>query len=194
MNPSVEQRAVEAVLMVASEPVPPHLLAELLEIPVDRVESLCQEMEAAYREEGRGFEIVKIAGGYRYQSHPDLAEFVEKFALEGQSARLSNAALETLAIVAYKQPISRGQVSEIRGVNVDSTVAMLASRGYIVEVGRDPGIGRAVLYGTTPLFLEKLGLAGLEDLPPLADFVPGPEVVEKLEAGLRPGGGGAPDE
>ena len=183
-----EFRAIEAVLMVTQEPMAPHMLAELLEIPVEKVDQLCAELAAEYREADRGFELVKVAGGYRFQSHPDMSEFVERFVLEGQSARLSNAALETLAIVAYKQPISRAQVSSIRGVNVDSTVAMLSARGYIAEVGRDPGIGRAVMYGTTSLFLEKLGLASLADLPPLADFVPGPEVMEKLEAGLRPTG------
>ncbi len=181
-----ELRAIEAVLMVALEPIQPHLLAELLEVSIDRVEELCVKLQEEYANAQAGFEIVKIAGGYRFQSHPDMAEFVEKFALEGQTGRLTNAAMETLAIVAYKQPISRAQISSVRGVNVDSTVAMLVQRGYIAEIGRDPGPGRAVLYGTTDLFLEKLGLGSVADLPPLADFVPGPEVVERLEAGLRP--------
>ncbi len=172
--------------MVALEPIQPHLLAELLEVSIDRVEELCVKLQEEYANAQAGFEIVKIAGGYRFQSHPDMAEFVEKFALEGQTGRLTNAAMETLAIVAYKQPISRAQISSVRGVNVDSTVAMLVQRGYIAEIGRDPGPGRAVLYGTTDLFLEKLGLGSVADLPPLADFVPGPEVVERLEAGLRP--------
>jgi len=182
----LELRAIEAVLMVAAEPVPAHILAELLEISSDKVEELCRQLQDDYAASQRGFMVINIAGGYRFHSHPDLADFVEKFALEGQSGRLTNAALETLAIIAYKQPLSRAQVSSIRGVNVDSTVAMLAQRGYISEVGRDPGPGRAVLYGTTPMFLEKMGLASIADLPALADFVPGPEVVEKLEAGLRP--------
>ena len=105
--------------------------------------------------------------------------------LEGQSARLSAAALETLAIVAYKQPLSRAQVAAIRGVDVDSVMRTLQQRGYIEEVARDPGPGQAVLFGTTRQFLEKLGLDSLEQLPPLGDFVPGPEMVEALEAGLR---------
>ena len=129
--------------------------------------------------------LVKVAGGYRFQSHPDLAAYVERFVLEGQSARLSAAALETLAIVAYKQPISRAQVAPIRGVNVDGVMRTLEQRGYIAEVARDPGPGQAVLFGTTPLFLERLGLDSLDDLPPLAEFVPGADVVEALEAGLR---------
>jgi segregation and condensation protein B len=181
-----DQRALEAILMVAEEPVEPHLLAQLLEVPQDRVEAMCAELAAAYQAEDRGFDLVRVAGGYRFQSHPDLAPYVERFVLEGQSGRLSAAALETLAIVAYKQPVSRAQVASIRGVNVDGVVRTLQQRGYIEEVARDPGPGQAVLYGTTRLFLERLGLDTLDDLPPLGDFVPGPEVMEVLEQGLRP--------
>ena len=181
-----EAKAIEAVLMVAVEPVAPHLLAELLEVPTERVEAICDELAARYANEQRGFVLARVAGGYRFQSHPDQERFVERFMLEGQSSRLSAAALETLAIVAYKQPVSRAQVSAIRGVNVDGVVRALTQRGYIEAVARDPGPGQAVLYGTTPLFLERLGLDSLEQLPPLGDFVPGPEVVEALEEGLRP--------
>jgi len=151
-----------------------------------KIEELCAELAAAYEDDDRGFVLVRVAGGYRFQSHPDLAPYVERFVLEGQSARLSAAALETLAIVAYKQPVSRAQVAAIRGVNVDGVVRALSQRGYIEPVARDPGPGQAVLYGTTSLFLERLGLDSLEQLPPLGDFVPGPEVVEALEEGLRP--------
>ncbi|HET9689796.1 MAG TPA: SMC-Scp complex subunit ScpB [Acidimicrobiales bacterium] len=188
-------RAVEAVLMVADGPVPPQLLAELLELPLAAVDELCEALRADYEATDRGFVLARVAGGYRFQSHPDLAAYVERFVLEGQSARMSAAALETLAIVAYKQPVSRAQVASIRGVNVDGVLKTLTSRGYVAEVGRDPGPGQAVLYGTTPLFLEKLGLDRVGDLPPLADFVPGPDVVEALEHGLRAGpppGEGAP--
>jgi segregation and condensation protein B len=183
---SEEMRAIEAVLMVAEDPVEPGLLAQLLEVPVERVEQMCADLAASYDAEDRGFSLVRIAGGYRYQSHPDLAPYVERFVLEGQNARMSAAALETLAIVAYKQPVSRAQVSAIRGVNVDGVMRTLQQRGYIEEVARDPGPGQAVLYGTTRMFLEKLGLDTLDDLPPLGDFVPGPDVVEALEQGLRP--------
>jgi segregation and condensation protein B len=131
--------------------------------------------------------LVRVAGGYRFQSHPDLAPYVERFALEGQSARLSAAALETLAIVAYKQPVSRAQVAAIRGVNVDGVMRTLQVRGYVEEVGRDPGPGLAVLYGTSRMFLERLGLDTVDDLPPLGAFVPSTEVVEALEQGLRTG-------
>jgi segregation and condensation protein B len=183
-----EMRAIEAILMVAEDPVEPGLLAQLLEISAERVEQMCADLAGQYEAEDRGFVLVRVAGGYRFQSHPDLAPYVERFVLEGQNARMSAAALETLAIVAYKQPVSRAQVSAIRGVNVDGVMRTLQQRGYIDEVARDPGPGQAVLYGTTSMFLEKLGLDSLDDLPPLGDFVPGPDVVEALEQGLRPDG------
>jgi segregation and condensation protein B len=179
------RRAIEAVLMVADEPVDPQLLAQLVELPAPRVEALCEQMADDYEEEGRGFVLVRVAGGYRFQSHPDQAAYVERFVLDGQSARLSAAALETLAIVAYKQPVSRAQVAAIRGVSVDGVMRTLQQRGYIDELGRDPGPGQAVLFGTTQTFLERLGLDSLADLPPLGDFVPGADVVEALEQGLR---------
>jgi segregation and condensation protein B len=184
-------RAIEAIVMVAEEPVPPNLLAQLLEVPVTAVEAACAQLADGYESEGRGFILVKIAGGSRYQSHPDQSPYVERFVLEGQSTRMSNAALETLAIIADKQPISRAQAASIRGVDVESVVSTLHSRGYIAPIGRDPGPGQAVLWGTTPLFLEKLGFDSLDDLPPLGDFVPGADVVEALETTLRPAG---PDE
>jgi segregation and condensation protein B len=180
-----EARAIEAILMVADEPVPPNLLAQLLEVPPARVEQICDELAASYDAEDRGFVLVRVAGGYRFQSHPDLAPYIERFVLDGQSARMSAAAMETLAIVAYKQPVSRAQVSAIRGVNVDGVMRTLQQRGYIGEVARDPGPGTPVLYGTTPLFLEKLGLDSLDDLPALGDFVPAAEVMGALEQSLR---------
>jgi len=172
--------------MVAELPVEPHLLAQLLEVPVAQVSEACSALAAEYESSERGFSLVQVAGGWRYQSHADLAPYVERFVLEGQSARLSGAALETLAIVAYKQPVSRAQVAAIRGVNVDGVMRTLHQRGFIAEVGKDPGPGQAVLFGTTPLFLERIGVNALDELPPLAEFVPGAEVVEHLEAGLRP--------
>lgn len=178
-------RAIEAILMVAEQPVPTQLLAQLLEQQVEEIQAVLDELMASYEVEDRGFILTRIAGGYRYQSHPDLAPYVERFVLEGQTARLSAAALETLAIVAYKQPISRAQIAAIRGVNVDGVVRTLEQRGYIAEIGRDPGPGNPSLFGTTDAFLEKLGLAAIEDLPPIAAFVPGPDVVEQLEQGLR---------
>jgi segregation and condensation protein B len=179
------RRAIEAVVLAATEPVEPRFLAELLELPVTRIDQLCDELTEEYEEHERGFVLTRIAGGYRFQTHPDLAPYVERFVLEGQHVRLSGPALETLAIVAYKQPISRGQISAIRGVNVETTLATLVQRGYIEVVARDPGPGLAVMYGTTHAFLERLGLHSLEDLPPLGDFVPDAGIVEALERGLR---------
>jgi segregation and condensation protein B len=178
------RRAVEAVVMAAIEPVEPQVLAQLVEIPVTEVEALCTELAEEYEREARGFTLVRVAGGYRFQTHPDMAPYVERFVLEGQTARMSAPALETLAIVAYKQPVSRAQLAAIRGVSVESTLNTLEQRGYVEEVGHDPGPGQAILYGTTQLFLERLGLDSLRDLPPLAEFVPEPSVVEALERGL----------
>ena len=138
-----------------------------------------------YEREGRGFTLGRVAGGYRYQTHSDAYPYVERFVLEGQTARLSGPALETLAIVAYKQPIARAQLSAIRGVNVDATLKTLVARGYVEEIGHEPTPGNPVLFGTTSMFLERLGLDTLDQLPALGDFVPDASVVEALERGLR---------
>jgi segregation and condensation protein B len=180
------RRAVEAVVLVSEQPVDVNLLGQLLELRPAIVEELCRELAAEYEAQGRGFQLARVAGGWRFQSHPDQAPYVERYVLEGQSAKLSNAALETLAIVAYKQPISRAQVASIRGVSVDGVMRTLQQRGYIAEIGRDPGPGQAAMFGTTRAFLEKLGVDALTDLPALGEFVPGADVVEQLERGLRP--------
>ena len=182
------RRAIEAIVLVAEDPLDANLIGQLLEVAPVVVEELCRELADEYEAEGRGFQLVKVAGGYRFQSHPEQAPYVERFVLEGQSARLSAAALETLAIIAYKQPISRAQIAAIRGVNVDGVVRTLEQRGYIEEIARDPGPGQAVLYGTTRLFLEHIGVNDLSELPPLGQFVPDAQVVEQLEQGLRPDG------
>jgi segregation and condensation protein B len=178
-------RAIEAILMVADEPVTPQLLGELLEVGPARAEALCNALNERFTEENRGFVVARVAGGYRFQSHPDLAAYVERFVLDGQAARLSAAAMETLAIVAYKQPISRAQVAAIRGVNVDGVMRTLVQRNYVAEIAVDPGPGQATLFGTTSLFLQNLGLDSIAQLPPLGDLVPGAEVMEALEASLR---------
>ncbi|MCE2531697.1 MAG: SMC-Scp complex subunit ScpB [Acidimicrobiia bacterium] len=179
------RRALEAVLMVTTEPVPPQLLAQLLEISVTGVEAALADL--AEECAGRGFVLEQVAGGYRFASHPDCAPYVERFVLAREPTRLSGAALETLGIIAYKQPVSRAQIAVIRGVNVDGVVRTLQRRGLVAEVARDPGPGNAVLFGTTGLFLESLGLDSLGDLPPLGDFVPDAEVTEALDATLRSG-------
>jgi segregation and condensation protein B len=180
------RRAIEAIVLVTEEPIAVNLLGQLLELRPALVDDLCRELAAEYDEQGRGFQLVRVAGGWRFQSHPDQAPYVERFVLEGQHARLSAAALETLAIVAYKQPISRAQVASIRGVNVDGVMRTLHQRGYIAEIARDQGPGQASLFGTTGAFLERLGLDSLDELPPIGEFVPGADVVEQLEQGLRP--------
>ncbi|MDQ1479611.1 MAG: segregation and condensation protein [Actinomycetota bacterium] len=186
MAVDVEARgAIEAVVLAATEPVPAALLAQLIELPVTRVEELCEELATEYAREGRGFQLARVAGGYRFQTHPDAHPYVERFVLEGQTARLSGPALETLAIVAYKQPIARAQISAIRGVNVDATLKTLVARGYIEESGHEHSPGNPTLFSTTRTFLERLGLDSLEQLPSLADFVPEAGLVEALERGLR---------
>jgi segregation and condensation protein B len=188
-QPDEWRRAIEAVLMAATEPVEPQVLAQLIERPVAEVEGLCALLAAECA--GRGFVLAKVAGGYRFQTHPEMAPYVERYLLEGRHTRLSSAALETLAVIAYKQPVTRSQLSAVRGVDVDGVVRSLLDRGYIEEVGRTEGVGHPVQYGTTRLFLERLGLESLEKLPPLADLVPDPGVMEELEARLaessRPG-------
>ena len=178
-------RAIEAVLMVAQEPVPSELIAQLVEISVAKVDEICGSLASVYEDAGHGFQIAKVAGGWRFQSHPDLAHYVQRFILDGQRARLSNAALETLAIIAYKQPISRLQIASIRGVDPDAVMRTLHGRGYIAPVGRDSGPGQAVMWGTTALFLEKLGIASLADMPEISTFVPDASLVEALEKTLR---------
>ena len=180
------RRAVEAVLLVAVEPVPARLLAELVEEPLERVERVCDDLAASYEAERRGFVLVRVAGGLRYQTHPEMAPYVERFANRDVSPRLSTAALETLAIVAYRQPVSRAQISALRGVNAEGVVRLLEQRGYIEAVGRAEGPGQPILYGTTDLFLERLGLDRLEQLPPVEDFLPSAEVAGELEDRLRP--------
>jgi len=179
------RRALEAVLMVTTEPVPPQLLAQLLEISVTGVEAALADLAGECA--GRGFVLEQVAGGYRFASHPDCAPYVERFVLAREPTRMSGAALETLGIIAYKQPVSRAQIAAIRGVNVDGVVRTLQRRGLVTDVARDPGPGNAVLFGTTGLFLESLGLDSLGDLPPLGDFVPDAEVTEALDATLGRG-------
>jgi len=178
-------RTIEAILLVAVEPVPPQLLAELSEEPVEKVEEALGDLARSYEREQRGFVLARIAGGARLQTHPDLAPYVERFANREVSHRLSTAALETLAIVAYRQPVSRGQIAALRGVNVDGVTRLLEQRGYIEVVGHAEGPGQAALYATTDLFLERLGLDSLSQLPAVEDFLPGPDVAGEFERDLQ---------
>lgn len=179
------KRAIEALVLVSPEPASNILLAQLLDIPVDQVKLACNELSTEYKENNRGFELVEVAGGWRYQTCRDLSEYMERYAMEAYSPNLSAAALETLSIIAYKQPISRAQVSAVRGVNADGVMKTLQAHGYIEELGKGSDPGRALVYGTTNFFLEQLGLNSLEDLPPLGDFVPSAEVLEIFENSLE---------
>jgi segregation and condensation protein B len=175
------QRQLEAILFVADEPVPLTQLAQVTETARDTVLEALNAMKSDYEAAERGIMLREIGGGWRMYSHPDVAPYVERFVLAVQQPRLTQAALETLAIVAYKQPVSRQQVAQIRGVDSDGVISTLESRGLVHEIGRDPGPGQAVLYGTSPVFLERMGLRDLEDLPPIASMLPAPSVADELE-------------
>ncbi|MBK5306554.1 MAG: SMC-Scp complex subunit ScpB [Frankiaceae bacterium] len=163
--------ALEAVLLVTDEPVPAVTLAQVTERPTDEVEQTLQQLAADYARAGRGFELRNVAGGWRLYTRPDCAPYVERFVLDGQSARLTQAALETLAVVAYRQPVTRSRVSAVRGVNVDGVIRTLLARGLITEAGHDEDTG-GILYRTTPMLLERLGLQSLDELPSLAPLLP----------------------
>ncbi|MEN8040362.1 MAG: SMC-Scp complex subunit ScpB [Actinomycetota bacterium] len=176
---------LEAILFVAEEPVTTAELAEVTELPRADIEATLEELATQLGSE-RGIVLRNVAGGWRLYSHPDAYPYLERFASTDRARQLSNAALETLAVVAYKQPVSRGQVAEIRGVDSEHALKTLERRGLVVEVGKAPGPGQALLYGTTDLFLEKLGIVSLADLPPLADHVPPAQIVETLELDITP--------
>lgn len=167
-KPEIE-RSIEAILMVVDEPVTELTLATVLEVPEDEIKAALQALTQSY--EGRGFTLKQISGGWRFYSHPECSDVVEKFVLDGQQSRLTQAALETLAVIAYRQPVSRARVSAIRGVNVEAVMKTLVTRGLVEEYGLEPETG-AILYKTTTYFLERLGLNSLEDLPPLAPYLP----------------------
>jgi segregation and condensation protein B len=163
--------ALEAVLMVADQPMDEVSLATAVGYPVGEVSAALAELAAEYTEQVRGFELRNVAGGWRYYTREEFAPVVERFVLEGQQARLTQAALETLAVVAYKQPVSRSRVSAIRGVNVDGVMRTLLTRGLVEEAGTDAETG-AHLYRTSNYFLERIGVTSLDELPELAPFVP----------------------
>src|SRR5271165_3507527 len=170
--------SLEAILLVADEPVPAVVLAQVIERPRNEVAAELRELAASYTAEGRGFELREIAGGWRFYTREDCAPLVERFVSDGQEVRLTQAALETLAVVAYRQPVSRARVSAVRGVNCDGVMRTLVLRGLTEEAGTDKETG-AILYRTTGYFLERLGLASLEDLPDLAPFLP--ENIEDID-------------
>lgn len=163
--------AIEAIVLVSDEPVSETVLAQTLGRPESEIESTLRRLAAEYTGDGRGFELRRQAGGWRYYTRDEFAAYVERFVLDGQQVRLTKAALETLAVVAYQQPVTRGRISAVRGVNCDGVIRTLTTRGLIEECGSEPDSG-AHLYRTTSLFLEKLGLNTVDELPPLAPFLP----------------------
>jgi segregation and condensation protein B len=163
--------SLEALLMIADQPLDESTLATAVGHPLADVSSALADLAEEYAEQGRGFELRNVAGGWRYYTREEYASVVEAFVLDGQQARLTQAALETLAVVAYRQPVSRARVSAIRGVNVDGVMRTLLTRGLVEEAGQDHSSG-AILYRTTSYFLERIGVTSLDDLPELAPFLP----------------------
>ncbi len=170
--------------MVSDEPLSTLALASALQLPTNQVDLLLHELAAEYDRDGRGFELRQVAGGWRVLSRAEYAEAVERFVLDGQQSRLSQAALETLAVVAYRQPISRARVASVRGVNTDGVVRTLLARGLLEERGTDPDSG-AILYATTTHFLERMGLMSVDDLPALAPFLSEVDALDEMDDGRQ---------
>ncbi len=170
-DPAELAAALEAILFVVDAPIEPATLASAVQVPIPAVTDALHRLRAGYDERGAGIELRDAAGGVRLYTRPAVAPYVERFLQDGQRARLSQAALETLAVIAYRQPVTRARVSAIRGVNVDSVVRTLLARGLIVEVGTDPETGGG-LYRTSELFLERMGMQSLAELPSLAPLLP----------------------
>ena len=173
------ERSLEAILMVVDEPVTELLLAQVLEVPTDEIRTRLLALAKSYHDENRGFELREVAGGWRFYSHPEVSAAVERFVLEGQQAKLTQAALETLAVIAYRQPVSRARVSAIRGVNVEAVMKTLVNRGLVEEAGIE-GESGAILYQTTSYFLERLGIASLAELPGLAPHLPNIDALDSV--------------
>jgi segregation and condensation protein B len=169
--------SIEAILLVVDEPVSVRTLAQVLQRPAGEVERALEDLSMDYQRTGRGFELRSVAGGWRLYTHPDCAAVVERFVVDGQQARLTQAALETLAVIAYRQPVSRSKVSAVRGVNVDGVIKTLVGRALIEECGSEPESG-ALLYRTTSVFLERVGLENLDQLPDLAPMLPNLETLD----------------
>jgi segregation and condensation protein B len=181
-----ERKIIGSILLLADEPVPASLIGEVLEVPKATVQAILEEMAAEYATDERGFLLRETAAGWRLYTDPECDAWLERFVTTHTNTRLTGAALEVLAIVAYRQPISRAQIGEIRGVDSDGVVKTLHQRGLLVESGRDPGPGSPVMFTVSPEFLERMGLRSTEELPPLADFMPDAEAVEDMEAKLSP--------
>lgn len=180
---TAERQGLEALLFLADEPLELPALAEALERTPEVVEAALEELVVTYEREERGIQVRRSGGGWRMYSAAGARPVLERWALAGRSGRLTQAALETLAVIAYKQPITRQDIGEIRGVNADGAVRNLVARGLVTEVGRESGPGQPVQYGTTTRFLERLGLDRLDELPPLTDYLPEAPAPDEPELG-----------
>lgn len=185
---------LEAMLTVAVEPISAEELADVAEVDVTTVSDTLSRLRDDSISSKRGFVFVELASGWTMQSSPDVAEWVSRFANRDVSHRLSSAALETLAIIAYRQPVSRAQIAALRGVNVDGVVRLLEQRRYIEEVGRADGPGQPILYGTTELFLDRMSLSALTDLPPIEEFMPTIDTANDIVATMSGAGESATDQ
>lgn len=172
LDPSSHKAALEALLLVSSDPVSASALGQAVGIAPGEAASLLAELQVEYEEANRGFQLREVAGGWRLFTHPAFHDLVEAYVLSWDTQKLSQAALETLAVIAYHQPATREVVRGIRGVNSDGVISSLVDKGLVREVGRDPERGQAILYGTTNAFLEKFGLRSIRDLPDLEQFAP----------------------
>lgn len=183
MTESELQGALEAILMVVEEPVSTGILAQITEVSIEEIEANLNRMRQEYQERGHGFELRNVAGGWRFYSSSSQAAYVERFVVDGQPAHLSQAALETLAVIAYRQPVSRARISAIRGVNVEAVMKTLVTRGLVEESGVEYETG-STLYSTTNYFLQRLGLNSVSELPALAPFLPDLEALDEVIATL----------
>ncbi len=179
------ERTIESILFVSDAPVSATEFAEVTEHPLADIERALTSI-TLHLDDAHGIELREVAGGWRLYTKPEMFDYVERFASTEKARKLSNAAMETLAVIAYKQPVSRGQVAETRGVDTEHAIRTLERRDRVRDIGRAPGPGQAVLYGTTELFLEKIGVAAVTDLPPLADHVPPAQIMDTLEMPMRP--------
>ena len=182
-----DRKVVEAILFLAEEPIPAAHVGEVLERRTSEVEALLEELAAEYAEQDRGFELRRVAAGWRLYTSEECAPWLERFVRERSFGRLTGPALEVLAIVAYRQPVSRSQIADIRGVDSDGVVKTLVQRGLLEESGKETGPGNPSLFSVTEDFLERLGLPSLDALPPLSSFMPDAEMVEEMESRLAPG-------
>jgi segregation and condensation protein B len=183
--------AIEALLFVSDEPVSAAKLAGILEIKPSQADNLLTQLSAEYKDEERGMQLREVAGGWRFYSHPAYHEIIENYVLSWDTRKLSQAALEALAIIAYHQPVTRNGINAVRGVNSEGVVSSLIEKGFVRELGREKGPGAAILYGTTSAFLERFGLKSIKDLPPLEDFAIDEESREYIRERL---GGNRTDE